>query len=224
LKRALILVVLLAVALVVMRTLPVLEWAATVTETLREQGVAGWIGYTFGYAILACVFVPGSLLTMLAGATWGLGVGLIIIVPGATLATAISAFLGRTMLREAASKIIGRFPILGALDRAFGQDALRFVTLLRLSPIMPFAPSNYALGTTSAPLWAISLGTFVGIIPITAVWLHLGTIADDAVVSGRIPDSPWHVAMSVLGLIATVVIVAWLGRRAKRLLDATPAD
>ncbi|PCH99766.1 MAG: hypothetical protein COB76_04955 [Alphaproteobacteria bacterium] len=221
-KRALILLLVLGAAIVTMRTLPVIEWAAAVTDGLRSQGVLGGIGYIIGYAILASLFVPGSLLTMLAGATWGMGFGLLIIVPAATLATAISAFLGRTMLRDLALKLTTRYPLLNALDRAFGERALRFVTLLRLSPIMPFAPSNYALGSTSAPLLSITAGTFVGIIPITAVWLHLGILAGDAVLGGEIPDSPYHAVMLVGGLAVTVLIVVWIGRRAKGLLEETP--
>jgi len=158
-------------------------------------------------------------LTMLAGATWGLGFGVLIIVPAATLATTISAVLGRTMLRGFTERVLARYPILSALDKAFGRNALRFVTLLRLSPVLPFAASNYGLGATSAPIWAIALGTFVGLIPITVVWVYLGTLAGEAAASGFVPDSPLRTGLLVLGLVVTAVIVVWLGRLAKAQLD-----
>ena len=108
-KRALVLCVLLASAIVAVQVLPVREWAIAITAALRGLGVAGAAALLV-YALLASVFVPGSLLTMLVGATWGLWVGLLIIVPGTALATLISVWLGRTLLRDVAKKIIDPSP------------------------------------------------------------------------------------------------------------------
>ncbi len=35
-----------------------------------------------------------------------------------------------------------------AIDKAIGRDSLKFVTLLRLSPLLPLAASNYLYGLT----------------------------------------------------------------------------
>jgi hypothetical protein len=35
-----------------------------------------------------------------------------------------------------------------AIDKAIGRDGLKFVTLLRLSPLLPLAASNYLYGLT----------------------------------------------------------------------------
>lgn len=39
-----------------------------------------------------------------------------------------------------------------AVDRAIARDGLKFVTLLRLSPLLPLAASNYLYGLTSVDL------------------------------------------------------------------------
>lgn len=221
-KRAVILVGALALLLVLVRALPVLDWFGVVTGRLEELGVAGGLLYVLVYAALACVFVPGSVMSMVAGATWGLSWGVAIILPAATLATVIAAWLGRTMLRDLAERIMARYPMLAALDRVFGANALRFVTLLRLSPVLPFAASNYGLGTTSAPMGAIAAGTFVGLLPITVVWVYLGTLVGEAALTGAVPESPLRTALLVGGLAATVLIVVLLGRMARRQLQQDP--
>ncbi|MFT7623342.1 MAG: putative membrane protein YdjX (TVP38/TMEM64 family) [Myxococcota bacterium] len=206
--------------IVVVRVFPVLDLAVDIMAGMRDLGPIGWVAYSIMFGILTSAFVPGSVLTMLAGATWGLGVGTLIVAPGCALASVLSAALGRTLLRDVAVQTAARFPILDALDRVIGQDAFRVVTLLRLSPIMPFAVSNYGLGTTSAPLWAIGAGTLIGIVPVTALWVYFGTLAGEAVTSGFVPESGYRTAMLVGGLVITFAIVGWIGRRAKRLLDA----
>ena len=39
-----------------------------------------------------------------------------------------------------------------AIDRAIGRDSFKFVTLLRLSPLLPLSASNYLYGLTSVKL------------------------------------------------------------------------
>ena len=52
-----------------------------------------------------------------------------------------------------------------AIDRAIGRDGLKVVTLLRLSPLLPLAASNYLYGLTSVPLKDYMLGSFLGMLP-----------------------------------------------------------
>lgn len=224
LKRATIAVVLLGAVIVLVRVFPVLAYALAVMSGLEGLGLLGAVLYGIAFGVLASAFVPGSLMSMLAGATWGVAGGVMVIAPGCALASFLSAALGRTLLREPTLALVDRYPALAALDRVIGDDAFRVVTLLRLSPILPFAVSNYGLGTTSASLRAITAGTLVGIVPITTVWVYLGSIAGDAVKNGVIPDSPLHSIMLVSGLFITAAIAVWLGRRAKQQLDQTRND
>jgi hypothetical protein len=41
-----------------------------------------------------------------------------------------------------------KHPKFKAIDRVIGQNGLKFVTLLRLSPLLPLAASNYLYGLT----------------------------------------------------------------------------
>jgi uncharacterized membrane protein YdjX (TVP38/TMEM64 family) len=181
----------------------------------------GFLGaglFVLGFGIFVSMFVPATPLSLLAGATWGLYEGTIIVSLGCALATTISASLGRTLLREQAERLTARYSLLRALDKVFSADAFRMVILLRMSPVLPFAVSNYGLGTTAAPMWAIFFGTLIGIVPVTLMWVYLGTLGESAL-QGDITASPMRIAALAVGFLATVVLVGWIGRRAKRLLD-----
>ena len=67
----------------------------------------------------------------------------------ATIAASISFFIGRTFLRSWAQKFIAGSPKWRAIDKAIAKEGFKVVLLLRLSPLLPFAISNYIYGVTS---------------------------------------------------------------------------
>lgn len=52
-------------------------------------------------------------------------------------------------------------------------DSFKFVTLLRLSPLLPLSASNYLYGLTSVKLGPYIAGSFIGMLPGT--WAYVGT-------------------------------------------------
>ncbi len=61
-----------------------------------------------------------------------------------------------------------------AIDRAIGKDSFRVVLLLRLSPLLPLALSNYLYGLTSVDLVPYVLGSWVGMLPGTLAYVTAG--------------------------------------------------
>lgn len=59
-----------------------------------------------------------------------------------------------------------------AIDRAISRNGLKFVTLLRLSPLLPLAVSNYLYGLTSVDLGSYVLGSWLGMLP--GGWARVG--------------------------------------------------
>ena len=55
-----------------------------------------------------------------------------------------------------------------AIEGAIREEGWRMVMLLRLSPILPFTPLNYALSVTPISSWAYTWASALGIIPGTA--------------------------------------------------------
>ena len=88
-------------------------------------------------------------LTASSGYLFGLVPGALVVLASATIAACISFFIGRTFLRDWAMKIASGSPKWRAIDRAVGKEGFKVMLLLRLSPLLPFAISNYLYGLTS---------------------------------------------------------------------------
>ena len=61
-----------------------------------------------------------------------------------------------------------------AIDRAIGKDSFKVVLLLRLSPLLPLAASNYLYGLTSVALVPYILGSWLGMLPGTLAYVSAG--------------------------------------------------
>ena len=160
-----------------------LKWV----EDNPAAGVFALIGV---YFIATVLFVPGSLLTLGAGFVFGnsLGLGLGVVLAsvavffGASLG-AIGAFLlGRYLLRDPIQRLSQKYPVSQAIDSALENHGFRIVTLLRLSPIVPFNAINYMLGVTAVPLREYILSC-IGMLPGTVLFVFIGSSAGSIVES-----------------------------------------
>lgn len=61
-----------------------------------------------------------------------------------------------------------------AIDKAIGKNGFRVVTLLRLSPLLPLALSNYFYGLTSVDLSSYVAGSWLGMLPGTVLYVIAG--------------------------------------------------
>lgn len=67
-------------------------------------------------------------------------------------------------------------PKFNALDKAIGKEGFKVILLLRLSPIFPFALSNYFYGVTSVDFFEYMFGTLIGFFPGTLAYVYTGTV------------------------------------------------
>lgn len=130
-----------------------------------RQAPLGPLPFGLGYVIGTLAFVPGSLQTIAAGATfgvvWGSGLALVSATLGASLAFLVARHLGREFFRRHLPAG-GR---LAALDSAIGKEDLKVVALLRLSPIVPFNLGNDLFWLTRARFGAYVPPSFAGMAP-----------------------------------------------------------
>lgn len=60
-----------------------------------------------------------------------------------------------------------------AIDKAIGENSFRVVTLLRLSPLLPFSLGNYLYGLTSVKFVPYVLGRFATLLLVHSInFLH----------------------------------------------------
>ncbi len=201
------------------RLLPVDRVVALLSTRVEQLGVWGPSAFAGTYVLAAILFVPGSTLTLAAGAVFGLIVGTIVVSVASTAAAVISFLIGRHVARDAVHRWAARNPRFAAIDRAIGQQGWKIIALLRLSPAVPFSLGNYLFGITSIRFWPYVLTSWRAMLPGTFMYVYLGYagragLAAAAGCSGSRSPGQW--VMLVVGLVATVAVTVYVTRLARK--------
>ncbi|MGC3874002.1 FAD-dependent oxidoreductase [Halomonas sp. GXIMD04776] len=133
--------------------------------------VAG--GFFAVYIAMAALSLPGAaLLTLLAGALFGLGWGLLIV----SFASAIGATLAFLIARLVAQKPLERrfSRQLASINRGIEREGAFYLFTLRLVPIFPFFIINLVMGLTRMRPLTFYWVSQVGMLPGTLVYVNAG--------------------------------------------------
>ena len=203
-------------------TLPINDWLLGLVSWIRAAGAGGVAVYAVVYVAATLLLLPGSALTASAGFAYGPLWGTLVASPVSVLAATLAFVLGRTVARGWVARRMSGAPRFAAVDEAIGQSGLKIVTLLRLSPLFPFNLLNYGLGLTRVRFRDYVIGSFLGMLPGTALYVYLGSLVTSAseLLSGRSSDV--GTAGQVLywtGLVATLAVTVLVSRIAKQALD-----
>ena len=171
-------------------------------------GIWGPVGFVGLYIVAALFFVPGSPLTLAAGALFGPLGGTIYSLVGATLgatvAFLIARYLAKDWLRE---KISGR---LETIVEGVEDEGVQFVVYTRLVPLFPFNLLNYAFGLTRIRLSQFAVASLVAMIPGAAAYAYLGH-AGQQLAAGT--ENAIQTALLALGALAALALVTTVVRR-----------
>lgn len=192
-------------------------------DGLGLWGPAVFIG---GYALAVVAFVPASLLTLAAGAIFGLGPGTLYVFVAAVIGSCLAFLVARHLARRVVERRLEGNQRYAAIDRAVGEQGRRIVFLLRLSPAFPFNLLNYALGLTRVRFADYALASF-GMLPGTLLYVYSGKVAGDvAALAGgaEMSGGSGRTALLIVGLVATVVVTALVTRIARRALAEATGD
>jgi len=165
----------LAALLAALRFLPIEHWLLDFVAWVRDAGARGIAAFVIAYVVLGLV-IPGSVLTLGAGFAYGVVLGTAVVWVAANLTAVVAFILGRTLARDAIAARVGANPRFAAIDRAIGREGLKIVLLVRLSPIFPFTLLNYALGLTRVAVRDYVIGSLIGMLPGTLMYVYLGSL------------------------------------------------
>lgn len=179
---------------------------------LESLGAWGPVIFVLLYIVAAVLFVPGSALTLGAGALFGVGLGSVLVSVGATLGATAAFLVGRYLARDWVEEKIAGHPAFAAIDRAVAAEGWKIVGLTRLSPAFPFKLLNYAFGLTRVSLRDYVLASWVGMMPGTVMYVYLGSLARAAGDRSRTP-AEW--SLYSVGLAATIVVTVFVTRLAR---------
>lgn len=206
--------------LVLYRYLPLDEWINSFQIWVKDLGALGWIISIFGYAIASFFLIPGALLTITAGLAFGLW-GFFIVVIGATIGASMSFLAARYLFRGSVEKTLSKRPLFNAINEAIKEEGWKVVGLMRFSPAMPFSLQNWLFGVTAVKFFPYFLATFFGIMPGTLLYVWIGSIGASAA-GGEASNA--KLAFLIVGIIATLVVTIFIGKKAKEKLEIHGLD
>lgn len=189
-------------------------------EALSADALSGWLAEAGIWAPLAFValytaatvlFLPGSVLTLAAGALFGAIPGALYSLTGATLGATLAFLVARYLAADwVARRAGGR---LKQLIEGVEAEGWRFVAFVRLVPLFPFNLVNYALGLTRIPLLAYTAASFLCMFPGALAYAWLGHAGREALAgeAGAIRN-----ALFALALLALVAFLPRLVRQYRR--------
>ncbi|MBA3891712.1 MAG: TVP38/TMEM64 family protein [Gemmatimonadaceae bacterium] len=196
-----------------------------VTRWVESLGAAAPVLFVLVYAAASVALIPASILTVAAGATFGLGRGVLYVMIGASLGAVGGFLIARYVARERVERRLAADPRLRELDRAVGASGLKIMFLMRLSPAFPFGLQNYALGLTSVRLRDY-VPALAGMLPGTLLYVYAGSLAKEvAAVAGGVspPRGAAYYLVLGLGLVATLAVTIVITRIARHALAARGA-
>lgn len=196
------------------------------TSWVESLGYWGPLVFIAGYAAATVAFIPGSLLTLAAGAIFGLAKGTAFVFIGATIGSALAFLVARYGARSAIEKRLDNHPKFAIVDRAVAREGLKIVFLLRLSPAFPYNLLNYALGLTSVRFVDYFVAS-LGMIPATFLYVFYGkALGSLAAVAGgaQVERGAGHWAVLAIGLLATLAVTTLVTRIARRALKQEVGD
>lgn len=211
-------IVILAALLLLARTLPVDRWIESMQTWLDGFGAAGIAIFAAIYVVAALLFVPGSALTLAAGALFGLWWGTAAVSIASTTSAALAFLIARYLARDAVEQKAGSSSRFRAIDRAIGEGGWRIVGLLRLSPAIPFSLGNYLYGLTAIPFVPYVVASWVAMLPGTFLYVYLGHLSTEGLsaTGGEAGKTPGEWAALVVGLLATIAVTVYVTRLARR--------
>ena len=171
------------------------------------------------YIAVTALSLPGAaVLTLAAGALFGLLWGVAVVSFASTVGATLAMLIARRLLGDYVQLRFSRQ--LESVNRGLARDGGFYLFSVRMVPLFPFFVVNLVMGLTTVPVWTFYWVSQVGMLAGTFVYVFAGTqLAAVSSVSDVL--SPGLIAaLSLLGLFPLVArkLVDWL-RRGRRVLE-----
>lgn len=130
--------------------------------------------YGLLYIVTVAFGFPGAaILTLAAGAIFGLLFGTILVSFASTIGASLNFLISRYLLRESVQKKFSEK--LKAINRGIKEDGAFYLFTLRMVPIFPFFLINLLMGLTEISLLTFFVVSQIGMLMGTIVYVNAGT-------------------------------------------------
>jgi uncharacterized membrane protein YdjX (TVP38/TMEM64 family) len=156
------------------------------------------------YVTAATLSLPiAGILSLLAGALFGLGPGIVLVSIAATVGATGAFLLARYMLRDVVQRRFGER--LAPINRGVERDGAYYLLTLRLLAVVPFFLVNLGMALTTMRATTFALVSWIGMLPGSFVFIYTGTALETIEMPSDILTPRVMTAFALLGLMPLVL-------------------
>lgn len=161
------------------------------------------------YVAITALSLPGAaILTLAAGALFGLGTGLVLVSFASSIGATLAFLAARYLIRD---QVQQRFAQpLQTINAGIAKEGALYLLTLRLVPLIPFFVINILMGLTRMPLRTFYWVSQLGMLPGTLVYVNAGTQL------GKVQSTAEILSPALVGSLVLLALFPWL---AKALVD-----
>ncbi|MDP3250087.1 MAG: FAD-dependent oxidoreductase [Polaromonas sp.] len=135
-----------------------------------------WVTLAFfaAYVAVTALSLPGAaIMTLAAGAGFGLVLGTIVVSFASTLGATLAMLAARYLLRDSIQARFGKR--LDEINKGIAKEGAFYLFSLRLIPVVPFFALNLLMGLTRIRTWTYFWVSQLGMLAGTVVYVNAGT-------------------------------------------------
>lgn len=178
----------------VARFLPIADAVRVLQERAGRGGMRTAIAYSLMFAACNVLLLPGGILSVAAGALFGVWRGFAIVLVGNTLGALIAFGIGRTIGRPLIRRLIAGNSRAQALEPAIEREGWKIILLSQLHPLFPTSLLVYLYALTKVRFSYCMLLVALGRAPGLLLYAYLGAMGSAGVtgaVGGRTELYKW---------------------------------
>lgn len=149
-------------------------YCADVRQYFLQMGSTAPFLIFVGFVSSSFALVPSTLLGLLTGLIYGWGWGTALALSGIATGACLAFFISRTIARQPFERLLQHRGWYIRLRSMLRDNGLGFVLLVRLVPLFPFTGLNFACGLLPIRSLDFVIGSLLGMLPGTFVYVYLG--------------------------------------------------
>lgn len=178
---------------------------ADLLELYGAKPVAVLAGFFAAYVAVTALSLPGAVvMTLAAGALFGVSVGTLLVSFASTLGATLAFLTARYLMADWVEKRFG--DRLKPIHQGMEKSGARFLFTLRLVPLFPFMLINLVMGLTRIPTLRFYWVSQLGMLPGTLLYVNAGTQL------ATIDSLSKVLSVDVLASIALLAVFPFIGQ------------
>ncbi|MDQ2866966.1 MAG: TVP38/TMEM64 family protein [Verrucomicrobiota bacterium] len=209
-----------AALVVAARFLPIAEALRVLQERAGQGGWRSAIGYALLFAACNVLLLPGGILSVGAGALFGVWRGFGIVLVGNTLGALIAFGIGRTFGRPVIRRIVSRNSRVRALEPAVEREGWKIILLSQLHPLFPTSLLVYLYALTKVRFSSCMLLVALGRAPGLLLYAYIGAVGSARL--GEAVQSRVEIYQWLIITIASIGVIILVMRLINKMTKANP--